>query len=218
MNANVRSLRGDIDALTSAVRACAPEVLLVQAASRLLRWRSRRAALARQCGLVVATADRPGGVCVMTALRVDLIGTSFSLLPKASGHPQRSIVTATVRCADALWRVSSTELGTEATERRRLLPSALASAAGPATEPLVLGGDLTGVIEDPALSHSAGRLQDCCANAGSDEATAAVSPSRQLDTILSDSSLTVISCEVVGTSGRSASTAHQPVLVVLRRS
>src|ERR1700685_3658745 len=86
MTYNVRSLRDDVDALASVVRSCAPDVLLVQEAPRFLRWRSKRAARARRCGLVVATADRPGGLCIITALRADIVDTSFSLLPKTSGH------------------------------------------------------------------------------------------------------------------------------------
>ena len=57
---NVRSLRDDRASVAAVIRACRPDVVAVQEAPRSLRWRSKRAALARTSGLVVATADREG--------------------------------------------------------------------------------------------------------------------------------------------------------------
>src|SRR4051812_20005174 len=52
---NVRSLRDDAVAVGAVIRACEPDVVAVQEAPRFLRWRSKRAAMARRCGMVVAT-------------------------------------------------------------------------------------------------------------------------------------------------------------------
>jgi len=67
---NVRSLRDDADAVGDVIRGCAVDVVAVQEAPRFLRWRSKRAALARKSGLVVASAHRPGGLTVLTSMRL----------------------------------------------------------------------------------------------------------------------------------------------------
>jgi endonuclease/exonuclease/phosphatase family metal-dependent hydrolase len=223
MTYNVRSLRDDVDALASVVRSRAPDVLLVQEAPRFARWRSRRAALARQCGLVVATADRPGGVCVMTALRVDLIDTSFSLLPLTSGHQQRAIAGATVAFGGVHWRVLSVHMSTDDAERRRHLPalgSVLSSALSVAPAvPLIVGGDINEAPGGVMFGELSNRLQDCfaVAGAGAGLTSPAASPTRRLDAIFASSSLSVVSCEAVEDAGVAVASDHRPVLAVLRR-
>jgi endonuclease/exonuclease/phosphatase family metal-dependent hydrolase len=220
MTYNVRSLRDDVDALASVVRSCAPDVLLVQEAPRFLRWRSKRAALARRCGLVVATADRPGGLCIMTALRVDLVDTSFSLLPKTSGHHQRAIAGATVRSGGVQWRLRSVHMSADAVERQRHRATVSSLLSVEAAGPLIVGGDLN---EDPggrmftALSTD---LQDCFAVAGSGDGLTSPSaaPVRRLDAIFASRSLSVVSCEAVDATGVTTASDHRPVLAVLRQN
>jgi endonuclease/exonuclease/phosphatase family metal-dependent hydrolase len=223
MTYNVRSLRDDVETLAAVVQQHDPDVLLVQEAPRFLRWRSKRAALARRCGLVVATADRPGGLCIMTHLRVDLMSTTFALLPKTPRHHQRAVVTATVSISGAQWRVASVHLSTDAAERARHLPalwSALApsadAAAGP---PLVVGGDINEGPDGAVFGELAGRLQDCfaAAGAGNGLTSPAGSPTRRIDAIFADSSVEVSSGEAVDTAGVAAASDHRPVLAVLRR-
>jgi endonuclease/exonuclease/phosphatase family metal-dependent hydrolase len=220
MTYNVRSLRDDVDALSSVVRSCEPDVLLVQEAPRFLRWRSKRAALARRCGLVVATTDRPGGLCVMTAMRVDLVGTSFSLLPKTSGRHQRAVASATVAFGGVQWRVVSVHLSTDPAERRRHLPAISSALWIESAPPLIVGGDLNEEPGDPVFGELASRLQDCFAVAGSGTGmtSPATSPARRLDAILADRSLSVVDCEVVGAAGVEAASDHRPVLAVLRQT
>jgi endonuclease/exonuclease/phosphatase family metal-dependent hydrolase len=205
--------------VAAVVRDCAPDVLLVQEAPRFLRWRSKRAALARQCGLVVATADRPGGLAVLTALRVDVIATSFSLLPKESGRHQRAITQATIRCGGELWRVASTHLSTDAGERRRHLPTLRSVLAADATAPLVVGADVNEDPPGPVFSELAATYQDCFAVAGTgDGLTApAVAARRRIDAIFADRSLEVVSCEVVSTGGVELASDHRPVFAIVRR-
>jgi endonuclease/exonuclease/phosphatase family metal-dependent hydrolase len=218
MTYNVRSLRDDVDALASVVRSCAPDVLLVQEAPRFARWRSRRAALARQCGLVVATADRPGGLCVMTALRVDLIDTSFSLLPLTSGRHQRAIVGATLAFGGVEWRVLSVHMSTDEAERRRHLPAVNSVLSASATMPLIVGGDINEEPGGAMFGELSTRLQDCfaVAGAGTGLTSPADSPTRRLDAIFASSSLSVVSCEAVDVAGVAAASDHRPVLAVLR--
>jgi endonuclease/exonuclease/phosphatase family metal-dependent hydrolase len=219
MTYNVRSLRDDVDALASVVRTCAPDVLLVQEAPRFARWRSRRAALARQCGLVVATADRPGGLCVMTALRVDLIDTSFSLLPLTSGRHQRAIAGATLAFGGVEWRVLSVHMSTDEAERRRHLPALSSVLSASATMPLIVGGDINEEPGGAMFRELSTRLQDCfaVAGAGTGLTSPAASPTRRLDAIFASSSLSVVSCEAVDVAGVAVASDHRPVLAVLRR-
>jgi endonuclease/exonuclease/phosphatase family metal-dependent hydrolase len=219
MTYNVRSLRDDVAAIGAVVRACAPDVLLVQEAPRFLRWRSKRAELARVCGLVVATADRPGGLCVMTSLRVEVRATSFSLLPKQSGRHQRAIVGATVSAGGLAWRVMTTHLSTDAAERQRHLPAIDAALAVPSDAPTILGGDFNDDPVGSVFSHLAERLQDSFAAAGSGDGNTApaTAPRRRIDAVLVDPSLTVVSCEAVGTAGVESASDHRPVLATVRR-
>jgi endonuclease/exonuclease/phosphatase family metal-dependent hydrolase len=202
MTCDLGSFRGDGEALGSTVRASAPDIVLVQDAPRFLRWRSKRAALARHCGLVVATADRPGGLCVMTSLRVDLLATSFSLLPKTFGHRERAVVGATVGFGGAQWRVMTMQLGNDAAERRRLVPAIVSALSIGSSAPLIVGGDLGGDAGDAVFDELASRLQPCLGRpAGSGSA------------IFADRSLTVVSCDVVESAGNS-----RPVLAVLSQA
>jgi endonuclease/exonuclease/phosphatase family metal-dependent hydrolase len=220
MTYNVRSLRDDVDAIRRIVRDCAPDVLLVQEAPRFLRWRSKRAALARRCGLVVATADRPGGLCVMTALRVDVVDTSFVLLPKTSRRHQRAIAAATLAYGGVTWRVMSVHFSTDDDERRRHLPAIWSAvAAGPAA-PIVVGGDLNEPPGGPVFGELAGRLQDCFAVAGTGSGltSPSASPTRRLDAILADPSLSVVSCQAIDVAAVTTASDHRPVLAVLRQT
>jgi endonuclease/exonuclease/phosphatase family metal-dependent hydrolase len=220
MTYNVRSLRDDVEALAMVVHEQAPDVLLVQEAPRFLRWRSKRAALARQCGLVVATADRPGGLCVMTALRVDVLGTSFALLPKTSGRHQRAIVSATVASDGAQWRLVSVHFSTDREERQHHLPAVWSALSVDSTVPIVVGGDINEPPDGPAFREIAGRLQDCFAvvGAGDGMTSPAASPARRIDAIFADPALSVISCEAVESAGVATASDHRPVIAVLRQT
>jgi endonuclease/exonuclease/phosphatase family metal-dependent hydrolase len=192
MSIDAGSFPGGGEAVAAVVRSAAPDVLLVQDAPRFLRWRSKRAALARRCGLVVATADRPGGLCVMTSLRVDLLDTSFSLLPKTSGRRERAIVSATVKFGGARWRVVTLQLGSDAAERSRQLPAIVSSLSVASSAPAIVGGDLGGGPGDPVFSGLATRFQRCLDTAASGQA------------MFADRALSVLSCDLVDTAGNPA--------------
>ena len=74
---NVRSLREDANALVRVIRAAEPDVVCVQEAPQRLRWRSKCAALARRCGLVVVVGGRTAaGNLIMSTLGVDVSATA----------------------------------------------------------------------------------------------------------------------------------------------
>jgi endonuclease/exonuclease/phosphatase family metal-dependent hydrolase len=214
---NVRSLRDDVDAITAVARACAPDVMVVQEAPRFARWRSKRAALARRCGLLVATADRPGGLAIFATLRAEVTTTSFALLPKTPRRHQRAVTTATIKHDGASWCVATTHFSTEPIERSRHLPVLLAGL--PSGAPLVLAGDVNEGPAGPVFRDLASRFQDAFAVAGSgDGATSpAVNPRRRIDAVFAGPELTVVSCEVVAVPGVERASDHRPILAVLRR-
>src|SRR4051794_41300058 len=84
---NVRSLRDDAEAVAAVIGACRPDVVAVQEAPRVLRWRAKRAALARESGVLVATADRPGGLLIMTALAGRGPRNAVAVLPQTPPAP-----------------------------------------------------------------------------------------------------------------------------------
>jgi endonuclease/exonuclease/phosphatase family metal-dependent hydrolase len=219
MTYNVRSLRDDVEAIASVVRATAPDVLLVQEAPRFLRWRSKRAALARRCGLVVATADRPGGLCVMTSMRVDVDSMRFTLLPKTNGRHQRAMAAATVSFRGMKWRVISTHFSTDPAERQRHLPAVWSAISNDAAAPLVLGGDFNEDPAGPVIGELTTKLQDCFAVAGVGGGFTSPStrPARRIDGILADPAIEVVSCEAIEAAGVAVASDHLPVLAVLRQ-
>src|SRR4051795_1976432 len=94
---NIRALRDDADAVSDVIRALSPDVVCVQEAPRFLRWRSKRAAIARNAGLVVATADRPAGLLILVSMRTQVVSTSFRLLSKSANLHQRAVCAASLR-------------------------------------------------------------------------------------------------------------------------
>jgi endonuclease/exonuclease/phosphatase family metal-dependent hydrolase len=95
MTWNVRSLRDDADGVARVLRAAAPDVVLVQEAPRLWRWRAANARLARQAGLVVVTGGGPAaGNLLLCSLRVRVVSSREVLLPKRPGLHRRGYVSA----------------------------------------------------------------------------------------------------------------------------
>lgn len=104
MALDARVLARDPDAVRAAVAARDVDVVAFTNAPRYLRWRSKRAKLARQLGLVVATADRPGGMFVATTLRVDIVDTSFKMTSSSAGASP-VVVIATIELRGARWNI-----------------------------------------------------------------------------------------------------------------
>src|SRR5438477_9166334 len=101
---NIHGLRDDAHAVSAVIRALGPDGVCIQEAPRFLRWRSKRAAIARRAGLVVATADRPGGLMLMTSLRARVVATRFTELSKRPQLHQRAVCAAVVELGGMRWR------------------------------------------------------------------------------------------------------------------
>ena len=216
---NVRSLRDDAAAVGDVVRACAPDVVAVQEAPRFLRWRSKRAALARRSGLVVATANRPGGLMVMVHVRAKLLDTSFALLPKTPKLHQRAVCAALLEVDGTRWAVASIHFSLDNEERMRHLEP-LWSAVRRWDAPLVLAGDVNERPIYPAWQALAAQLQDAYADApdGPGDTYTAHRPHKRIDGVFADPGLTVVGCHAVGDlPGVDGASDHLPVLAVLRQ-
>ncbi|NED82385.1 endonuclease/exonuclease/phosphatase family protein, partial [Streptomyces sp. SID11233] len=87
---NIRSMRDDTAALGRVIRACAPDLVLIQEAPRFFRWRKALSRLARSAGLVTlaggATAAGPALLC---AMRATVERTEDVLLPLTPGLHRR---------------------------------------------------------------------------------------------------------------------------------
>lgn len=97
-------MRQDPQGTAAAVASASPDVVAVTGAPRSLRWRSKRAAIARRLGMVVATTDRQGGMFLVTTLRATVIDTSFALSSSSAGASP-AVVIATIELRGSGWRV-----------------------------------------------------------------------------------------------------------------
>jgi len=226
---NVRSLRDDADAVAAVIRACQPDVVVVQEAPRKLRWRSQRAALARKSGLVVATADRPGGLMVMTSLAAKVLSTRFATLPKSRNLHQRAVTVAELELRGSRWAVASVHFSLDADERQRHLAPLWAALDG-VSAPLVVAGDINEEPDKPVWQSLAARLHDAYAVApdGPADTFRARQPRRRIDAVFADPSVEVVGCHAVQGVDSDVSTGvtrellaaasdHLPVLAVLRQ-
>ena len=209
---NIRALRDDADAVSSVMRACAPDVVCVQEAPRFLRWRSKRAAIARKAGLVVATANRPAGLMILVSMRTQVLSTSFRLLSKSPSLHQRAVCAAAVRVGGVALDVASVHFSLDADERRRHLAE-IWSALPPDHSSLVVAGDVNETPESPVWRELAATLRD----AGGGNTYSATSPHKRIDGIFVGPGLEVVDCRVVDdVPGVERASDHLPVLAVLR--
>jgi endonuclease/exonuclease/phosphatase family metal-dependent hydrolase len=202
---NIRSLRDDKVSVAAVIRACRPDIVAVQEAPRFFRWRSKRAALARTSGLVVGTADREGGLMLMTSLAVDVDATGFALLPKAPKLHQRAVSWADVSLRGARWTIASIHFSLSRDERPTHLPHVLgalgvdeATGARPG-RPVVIAGDVNEKPDAPTFQRLAATLQDSYAVApdGPGETYRSDRPHKRIDGVFADRRIEVVSCHAV---------------------
>ena len=219
---NIRALRDDADAVSEVIRALSPDVVCVQEAPRFLRWRSKRAAIAREAGLVVATANRPGGLMLLTSLRATVVSTHFTLLSKRPQLHQRAVCSAVLDIGGQRWQVSSVHLSLSAEEGQAHLAelwSALEGGGGGG--PLVVAGDINEEPGGPVWTELSARLVDAWSvtRTGSGLTYSASSPRKRIDAVFVDRDVEVVECRAVDdVPGVDIASDHLPVLTVLRSS
>src|SRR4051794_2637529 len=200
---NVRSLRDDADAVAQVIRACSADVVAVQEAPRFLRWRSKRAALARKSGLVVASAHRPGGLTLLVSLRVKVVDTSFALLPKTPKLHQRAVCAALLELDGARWAVASVHLSLSDDERWEHMQP-LWDAVRRWDAPLVVAGDINEKPDGQVWKALSAELQDAfivAADGPGDTYSAKKKPYKRIDGIFADRAVTVLRCHAVHGGG-----------------
>lgn len=220
---NVRSLRDGRHRAPAVVRACAPDLVLVQEAPRFVRWRARCAALARESGLVVVTGGRTaGGVLLLASVRVGVLHAEDVLLTPSKGLHRRGVAMAVVDVQGRRLVAASIHLGLALAERLRHVDEVehhLARLADRFDARRVL---VAGDVNEPAGGRTwqvlAGRLGDAYARApwGGRDTFPATAPDRRIDGVLVGPGLTVLRCGVPSVPDAATASDHLPVLADLR--
>lgn len=222
---NIRSMRDDTDALARVIKACAPDLVLIQEAPLFFRWRKKLARLASASGLVVlsggATAAGPALLC---SLRATVERTEDVLLPLTPGQHRRGFATAVVRFGAARLGVLSCHLSLRQDERYEQAGMLLDRLAGMGVDHVIAGGDLNDRPDGRTFGRLAKELQDCWATApwGEENTWIPGNPFQRIDAIFATPGVEVLGCGVpsaqpgVTETDLRAATDHFPVLAALR--
>lgn len=212
---NVRALRDDRDALVHVIRSSDPDVLCLQEAPRFFRWRSKCAALARDCDLVyVNGGGTTGGAALLAHLRVQVEASREGLLSKTPGLHQRAVAAAVVSKGGSRLMVLSTHLGLRAAERSRHAEEVLAGLSWSPVAEVVVGGDLnSGPASDAWRVLHDGGLRDPDPRSG--PTFPAWEPVKRIDALLVSAGVQVVDYRVINTPGVHRASDHRPVLAVV---
>ena len=217
---NVRSLRDGRAGVATVIREAGVDVALIQEAPRLARWRSKRAALAREAGMIVGTADRVGGLVVLTSMRSWVLGHDHRTLPRLGGRHRRAVVAACVSVAgEPAWRVAVTHLGLHPAERLEHARQVNAGVLNPEpSEPVVLAADVNDVPESGAWRSLSEGLIDALGAAGAGDPTyPAAAPRRRIDAVFVSPGVQVVQARVLDLLRTDPPSDHLPLFVRLRR-
>ncbi|SDK06474.1 endonuclease/exonuclease/phosphatase family protein [Streptomyces indicus] len=222
---NIRSMRDDTAALARVIRACDPDLVLIQEAPRFFRWNKKLARLAKASDLVILAGGAPAaGPALLCSLRATVERTEDVLLPLTPGLHRRGFSTAVVRFGRARLGVLSCHLSLQTDERYDQGGMLLDRLAGMGVEHTVAGGDLNDRPDGRTFKLLAGALQDCWAVKpwGGEYSSEAATPRQRIDAIFASRGIEVLGCGVpVGHAGITetdlrAATDHLPVLAALR--
>jgi endonuclease/exonuclease/phosphatase family metal-dependent hydrolase len=222
---NIRSMRDDTAALARVIRACAPDLVLIQEAPRFFRWRKAAARLALPTGLVYVTGGAPAaGPMILASLRAHVERAEDVLLPRTPGLHQRGFATAVVRIGGARLSVLSAHLSLQAAERARQAELLLRRVDALGESCAVAGGDLNDRPDGRAFSRIAGELQDGFAVKpwGGEYTSPAVRPGQRIDAVFCSRGVEVLGCGVpeglpgLRAADVRAASDHLPVLAALR--
>ncbi|MEC4018957.1 endonuclease/exonuclease/phosphatase family protein [Streptomyces sp. H27-D2] len=225
---NIRSMRDDEGALARVIRACAPDLVLIQEAPRFFRWRKAAVRLARAAELVYVTGGgTTAGPLILSSLRAQVERTEDILLPRTPGLHQRGFATAVVRIGGARLGVLSCHLSLASAERHHqagLLLDRMRNFAELGVPHAVAGGDLNDRPGGRSFRRLAGALQDGWATKpwGGEYTSTPGDPHQRIDGLFTTAGVEVLGCGVpVGLPGvfdtdLRAATDHLPVLAALR--
>ncbi|MFD8569225.1 endonuclease/exonuclease/phosphatase family protein [Streptomyces sp. NPDC059639] len=222
---NIRSMRDSPVALARVMKACDPDLVLIQEAPRFFRWRKHLARLARAANLVyLSGGGSAAGPALLCSLRATVERTEDVLLPMTPGLHRRGFATAVVRFGDAQGPrlgVVSCHLSLQKDERYAQGELLLDRIAELGVEHVVAGGDLNERPDGRTFRRLSAALQDCWAKApwGGEYTSTPDDPHQRIDAILATKGLEVLGCGVpdfLDADELRAATDHLPVLAALR--
>lgn len=222
---NIRSMRDDTDALARVIRACAPDLVLIQEAPLFFRWRKKLARLASAAGLVVLSGGgTAAGPALLCSLRATVERTEDVLLPLTPGQHRRGFATAVVRIGGTRLGVLSCHLSLSQDERYEQGGMLLDRLAGMGVDHVIAGGDLNDRPDGRTFGRMAKELQDCWATApwGEEYTWTPGNPFQRIDAIFATQGIEVLGCGVplglpgVTEADMRAATDHFPVLAALK--
>ncbi|MEU9334644.1 endonuclease/exonuclease/phosphatase family protein [Streptomyces sp. NPDC048290] len=223
---NIRSQRDDQPALARVIRACAPDLVLIQEAPRFFRWRKKLSRLAAATDLVTLTGGATAtGPALLCTLRATVRRTEDVLLPLTPGLHRRGFATAVVQFGtSAPLGVISCHLSLDKAERYTQSGMLLDRLAALDAKHALAGGDLNERPTGPAFRRLAASLQDCRTAApwGGEDTWVRTGPPSRIDAIFATQGIEVLGCGVpldlpgVDAADLRAATDHLPVLAALR--
>ncbi|MBM9505476.1 endonuclease/exonuclease/phosphatase family protein [Actinacidiphila acididurans] len=221
---NIRSMRDDEAALARVIRACAPDIVLVQEAPRFFRWRKAAERLAKATDLVYVTGGAPAtGPMILTSLRAHVERAEDLLMPRTPGLHQRGFATAVLRFGRARLAAVSTHLSLSPAERLTQAGLVLDRVAAMGEPHVVLGGDFNEPPDRPGFSRIAAELQDGYAvRPWGAAVTNQRPPLQRIDAVFCTPGIDILGCGVptplpdITRTDLHAATDHMPVLAALR--
>jgi endonuclease/exonuclease/phosphatase family metal-dependent hydrolase len=214
---NVRGLRDDVAALTRVITGSGADLVCVQEAPKVFRWRARCAALARRCGMVVvAGGGGAAGNLLMSTLAIRVHAARSVLLPLTPGQQLRGAAVAHCSLRGAEFTAVSTHLSLDPPERARQVPLLLAEVPEE-LPPLVLAADFNEQPGGPVWEAFAPRLDDVAAIAG-DPGTptfSCASPRRRIDGFFVERAVKVAGYRVLDSPDVRRASDHFPVYAEL---
>ncbi len=203
---NVRSLRDDARGVARVLREQKADLVFVQEAPRLWRWRSACARLARESGLIVITGGRPAaGNLLLCSMRVAVISAEPVRLPKHPRLHRRGAVRAVVEVAGHRLSLLGTHLDLDPAARLDTVHRLRTEAYD------VIGADVNEEPGQPAWSALSEQMVDVGQGLGPTFSVA--SPRRRLDALFVRPGVAVEHVEVVDPG---PVTDHRLVLADLR--
>ncbi|MFG2677883.1 endonuclease/exonuclease/phosphatase family protein [Streptomyces sp. NPDC048392] len=222
---NVRSMRDDTAALARVVKACAPDLVLLQEAPRFFRWRKKLTRLAAATDLVLLSGGgTAAGPALLCSLRATVERTEDVLLPLTPGQHRRGLATAVVGIGGARLGVLSSHLSLRPDERFEQAGLLLDQLAALGVRHAVAGGDLNERPGGRTFRRLGDGLRDCWTAApwGGEYTFPATGPDRRIDAVFVTEGVEVLGCGVpsglpgVAEDDLRAATDHLPVLTALR--
>ncbi|MFJ9036277.1 endonuclease/exonuclease/phosphatase family protein [Streptomyces sp. NPDC102406] len=219
---NIRSMRDDPAALARVMKACAPDLVLIQEAPRFFRWRKKLARLARAANLVILSGGgSAAGPALLCSLRATVERTEDVLLPLTPGLHRRGLATAVVRFGGARLGVVSCHLSLQKDERYAQGGLLLDHLESMGVEHAVVGGDLNERPDGRTFRRLATALNDAWATRpwGTEYTSTPDDPHQRIDAILTTEGIEILGCGVpadLPAHDLRAATDHLPVLAALK--